>query len=481
MLCVTGNECTGSALATRLAEVASRFARQEHLQEVRLDALREPLQPVLDLIRRHASRVIVTCRPRRQGGGFEGGDGQRLEILRLAAGLRPAYVDLEGDLCDAQLAAIRHAGARSLILSWHVFEPGGGEASQAFARLAGRPAEVLKLATVVEDASELATLHRLGQSVDGPTVLIGMGQAGMLSRCRYRSFGAPWTYVCSGAGTETARGQLSIDDALQLGLPKAAEHPFFCLIGGAQIADSPGPRVYNRLFRQRNKPWSYLPVVTSDAEATLDLLRRLGVRGVSVTMPHKHVALSYGQADATALAVGAANSLHFSADGVRAINTDVEGVRRPLSQALAANDLGGPQDVLILGAGGAARAAAAACRDMGLRVAISARRLDTAADIFSADVLVPWAERADCPARILINATAAAADNSPWPSGRAIDKAVVFDLALSARPSALLSDARQEGSVTIEAQQMWLAQGAAQMQFLSGESISEDDLRRGLA
>ena len=476
MLCVTGNEGTPEELAERLERVSRRLAGRNHLQEVRLDGLREPSTDVLPLLAPYASRLIVTCRPERQGGAFRGTETERFDVLHGAAALGPAWVDVEADVPEETTGALRRAAPGRVMVSWHVF--GGDEAGVADAvrRLTRLEADRYKLAVAVDDATELAPLLELSRG-HPDLFVIGMGEAGLLSRCRYPCFGARWTYVSGAPDRETAPGQLTLDQAEEMGLPEAAKKDFLCLVGGDQIRHSPGPRTYNRLFRSRGRPWSYVPVVSVRGREALHLVRELGAMGVSVTMPNKASALEAAEADDEARALGAANTVRFREHGAVATNTDVEGILIPLKQALESLDLGHEPAVLILGAGGAARAAVAACRHLGLEVGVSARRATAAVEAAGVGSAVAWDERGETGHEVLINATPVGGHSDPWPSDRPLGKALVFDLALTGESSSLLERARAEGAHTIPPLEMWLAQGAAQIRFLTGEPVNADQLR----
>lgn len=480
---MTGNEEDLDDLLARLRRVADALAGEDHLQEVRLDLLVGPGKEAVEALRPFAAHLLVTCRPERQGGGFGGSEDERLAILDTAARLAPAWMDVEADCPLPVPARLRERGARGVLASWHVFRWDPDTLADDLKRLVSVPADAHKLAVQVEDAAHLRVLRE--RAASQPSVLtIGMGEAGRLSRCRYRHFGNRWTYVSADGERATAPGQLSLSEARALGLPEAAAHPFFCLVGGPQVRHSPGPVAYNRLFRARDLPWSYVAVPSADGQEALTLVEELGARGVSVTMPHKACALRMGEPDEVARRVGAANTLRFGPGSRGATNTDVAGVREPLGRVLAElppPPVEGPRAALVLGAGGAARAAVQACVDLGLSVSVSARRVDAARAIGSAARPVPWERRADEAAHVLINATPVAGADLPWPAGRPLVKEIVFDLALSDRPSALLALAQAEGARTLEALEMWLAQGAAQLAYMAGETVSPEELRQALS
>jgi 3-dehydroquinate dehydratase/shikimate dehydrogenase len=480
MLCVTGNETSLASLASRLQQVQDkRCGPDAPLQEIRIDALDEPLEPLYSLLERYRDRLLVCCRPQRQGGAYVGSDAERLAILRRAAIAGAAYVDVEADCEERELVALRHATPGKLVLSWHDFAGIPADLGRRVREIGGRGADLVKVAVTVQDAAQLGELRELQQLVSQPTIVIGMGLAGLLTRCRYPAFGSPWTYVKADAESGTAPGQLTLDEALQLGLPASADGSLYVLIGGPQVQHSKGPLVYNQLFRAWGTTWSYLPVSTADAASTFALLCQLGLQGASVTMPHKAWALALADQRASELAkqAGAANSVRLVEGDVEATNTDVAGVGDPLRLALARVGEPHPKRALVLGAGGAARAAVLACRRLGLAVTVSA--LEDASELCGDGVdYRPWDERNEVQAEVLVNATpVSGADKMPLSSDGPLDKRVVFDLAISGEPSLLLQRAEAEGAETIEAIEMWLAQGAEQISWLTGRRCTVAEMR----
>lgn len=453
MICVTGRESTLDALAARL----HRIDGHDVLHEVRADHLQHIDDDLFSLIEREGERVLFCCRPHNQGGAFAGSEAERLALLHRATDAR--WVDVEHD------APLDGFDLDRVVLSWHDFECHDDVIAQARSLAERRPA-VVKLAARVEDARHLGVLLGARREIPGDAVLIAMGPAGLLSRVRYGALGSRWTYVAAEPELCTAPGQLSYDDAVAMGLPGTAGAPFCALIGGLQVLGSPGTRVYNALYRELGLELSYLPIVTRSLSACWPLLSTLAVRGLSVTMPLKDEALALCEADALATNVGSVNSMRNVNHVWEGTNTDVEGVRAPLAEAGVAGR------ALVLGAGGAARAAAHACRMLALDVTISARSPRGLTDV------VPWDARSDIAHDVLINATPIAGATSPWPDDAPL-AGCVFDLAI-ADGSALLDRAEREGSVAIDARRMWLHQGAQQMSWMLDVDLTAEQLEEHL-
>ncbi len=150
---------------------------------------------------------------------------------------------------------------------------------------------------------------------------------------------------------------------------------------GSPVAHSKSPAMHGAAFRALGLPHTYDKIETSaeELEGRVDALRTGALAGLNVTVPHKTRVLALVDAiDPSAGATGAANTLVRSADGaVRAFNTDAPALRDEL--ALLAQDAGRfrGRSALVLGTGGAARAAIFALGQLGVaRVVVRGRRKD---------------------------------------------------------------------------------------------------------
>lgn len=486
MLCVTGNERTIEAWLARV-ERADRRCRAANLSpplhECRLDSVASLSGDWTDAIATVADRVIVSCRPSRQGGAYSGAEAERLDLLRRASDRDVAFVDLEADVPRSVFRewATRcgeNSGARRprIIASWHAFDGIPDDLGDRVRGMAELGADVLKVAARVDDAAEVARLLEAFRSVRLPRVVIGMSAPGLVSRTHYAALGSLFTYVAADHASATAPGQFDLEAAIAMGLPDSASSPFFGIVGGRNVLESPGPPVYNRLFRSRSRSSSYVPIVTGSLEQTLPLLQQLGAIGLSVTMPHKVRARSLCRADATASAIGAVNSLRWRG-AWEGTNTDIDGIRAPLASHVAS---GRVRRAVVLGSGGAARAATSACRSLGLDVTIAARDPERARAVATDDAHpIAWTDRTAVgllAGSVLLNATPLTGAECPWPDDAALDAALVFDTALGGGDSSLLARARAAGIPTIGPMSMWFAQGAAQMSWFLDEPIDAEEL-----
>jgi shikimate dehydrogenase len=205
-----------------------------------------------------------------------------------------------------------------------------------------------------------------------------------------------------------------------------------------------------------------------------------GFRGVNVTIPHKLAALKLCTPDETATVVGAVNTLMFDGGKTLGFNTDVHGFTELAREAGATLE----GTVVLLGAGGAARAVAAAVHGRG-KLAIVARTPHSFTVAGQTLTVVPWSDevlakllaRAD----LLVDATPRGLDDaappidlSPLPA-----TAAVIDLVV-ARDTALTRAAKARGLKAAAGATMLLHQGARSLELWTGKAAPLDVMRQAL-
>jgi shikimate dehydrogenase len=261
--------------------------------------------------------------------------------------------------------------------------------------------------------------------------------------------------------------------------------PRFAVIGDP-VAHSASPRLFRWLADRLGLELGYeaVRVPAGSLASTLEEARAGRWDGLSVTIPHKQDALVLAdRADPRATRIGAANCLVRGPDGrLIAHNTDVEGV----SKALARHGLSlAGSAVLLLGAGGAARAGAVAVRDAGAsRLWIANRHPKRAFELASgfdgeaiplaAEALGAALPRAD----LVLQATSVgleAPGDSPLPPGCVLhDRLTVMDMVYRPLRTRLLRDADAAGARTIDGLWMLVFQGLAALRLWTGVEPGPD-------
>lgn len=481
MLCITGLEKDLRSLMRRLKQNASY-----PLQEIRLDALDKPLAarsgfPV------DARKIIVTCRRRKDHGLFKGPEEERIRRLEKACALGAGWVDVEADLPETSFRKIERAAraTRTRILrSLHMGSgTGSHEIQGAFSILARSPGDAVKLCVPLDDTADIASL--LQAPVDRPTVLVGTGPAGILTRALYNRLNSAWTYVAASSATAPIPGMLDVKTVELLGMPLNNNAPFYALLGGPSILRSPGFDVYNRLFRERNFEGCYLPAVTDRLDEAFELLCRLGLSGASVTIPHKVRATELvGELDKEARNARSVNTLYHKGGVWRGANTDIAAIT-VLAERLGSRS---GQKALILGTGGFARAGAWALADMGINVVLLGRRLLEEPGPW--EDCLPLTSLGEVPFHILFNATPVngsdangksangkKANGIICPKGVDLQGKIVIDGVLSPKATNLVKKARTAKSRIGTGADIWVEQGARQLELFGCPLASPEELK----
>ena len=261
---------------------------------------------------------------------------------------------------------------------------------------------------------------------------------------------------------------------------------------GSPVRHSLSPLIHNAWIAAAGLDAVYAPFEAAPSTFA-DAVRGLcaaGVRGLNVTLPFKEAALAIAsRADAAARVAGAANLLLFGGDGlIEARNTDGAGLLHAL-QVQAPGWRAGAAPVLILGAGGAARGAAAALRAAGAKVMLSnrtAERAQALADALGGVHLVAWTDlgSAVAAAGTIVNATSAGLAGHAavdLPLHAASPSAVVVDMVYSPLRTPLLREAAARGLRTVDGLAMLIGQAAPSFEALFGAPPAAGVNVRGLA
>ena len=476
-ICVSVTDETTAAVIDRMAALAPCA----DLFEVRADHVRDLDLPAL--IRARTKPILLTCRTEAEGGRFLRRDeARRRAILREAVRLGFDLVDVEAragfdDVADAK-------AGRGLVLSWHDFEGTPTNLEALYRRMAEAGADIVKIAVTarsVEDLGRVAafarTHARAGERGRPPLVALAMGPLGVASRVLGGRWGAPFTFAAPAAGREAAPGQLPAR-ALAEGYRVRSITPSTRVYGllGADVLRSVSPAIHNRAFAVRGIDAVYVPLQAESMAAFARALPALELSGFSVTRPYKSDVLRcLAECEGEAARAGSVNTVVVRDGALHGSSTDGDGVLVPLRRR---TDVAGSR-IAIVGAGGAARAAAFALERAGARVTVLARRAEQAAGV-AADTGAAHAALDEVSALrwdVLINATplgsGAAPGRLPVPAPALRPGAVVFDMVYEPRETPLLAAARSRGCPTIDGLEMLVAQAVGQFEAWTGVPAPE--------
>jgi shikimate dehydrogenase len=245
---------------------------------------------------------------------------------------------------------------------------------------------------------------------------------------------------------------------------------------GFPVGHSRSPAMMNAAFAELGLDWRYfkLPLPPERFEQAVRALPGSGYRGANVTIPHKLAAhqLADELTDA-AREIGAVNALSFGDDGrIAGDNTDAGGLLDALGEPP-------PATALVLGAGGAARAAAWALAHAGADVTVWSRAPERAADL-AGDLGVGHSERPG-PAELLVNATSVGLRPDDSLDGLPlVDARVVVDLVYGAATTPVARWADERGARVIDGLEVLVRQGARSLAIWTGQEPPVDSMRKAV-
>lgn len=437
--------------------------------------------------------AIVTYRTEREGGKFRGTLEEYRRTVQSAyeAG---AAVDVElesGTLEDRAFLPDR----RRVIGSRHADGEGGWPDADVSRYLSADVGAVKLVRTNVSSISGgtacLAALKR--HSGSRPLSSFATGTRGTFTRIVGARFGSALTY--GSVGAPTADGQVSVADLRDVyGVGRPAPPSGTFGIYGADVSRSLSPVIHNALFARRGLPFLYLPLSASDGAPSGGVLRRdlealasadLLPAGLSVTSPFKSAFESIVEAideDDAVARTGAANTLvrvDAPEDGRRylARNTDAEAVLEVLSGLRLAG-----RTLVVLGNGGAARAAAYAAGLAGCTVFLAGRdlrKVKPVADRFGANAIAVG-DLSSLEADVLVNATPLGTkedDPIPFPRSLLARKPAVIDFVYRlSGETPLVREARERGCDTADGRELLARQAVGQARLFGAEGVSYEEI-----
>ena len=475
--------------ASEMMEKAEALVRDNPFLEFRLDYLPKPglaIPKIKAFMESHPGTVVIaTCRRTIAGGRFRGSMASELDILAKASGAGCQLLDLELQTAikskPAQVQKLR--GRSALILSFHDFR-GTKRLDETLQKMLAVQADFYKIVSTATTLSDNVTMIKFLAKESDKHSLIGicMGEQGIISRVLGVRAGSVFTFAALSPDEKTAPGQVTAQElrnVYRIEQVDAATRVYG--VAGDPVVHSLSPAIMNAAFRRENVNAVYLALHAKTLKDLLTCVREIPLHGISVTMPYKEAILKHlDNTDSHTTKIGACNTVVRAQDGkLYGFNTDAAGVVRPLERRLPT--LEGAK-ILVLGAGGAARAAVFGLKERGCEVYILNRTAGPAKKL-ARQARARTAKRADLKKLsfdVIINATPVGMGNTRETAllEHEINARYVFDMIYDPAETRLLKLARERGAQVIPGIEMFVQQAARQFEIWTGKPAPGDEMLR---
>ncbi|HLB92477.1 MAG TPA: shikimate dehydrogenase [Terriglobales bacterium] len=480
---------SGDTVEDQIA-IAESMARDNPFLEFRLDYLKQPLAALSKIHRfletHQYITAVGTCRRTENGGKFKGTLAAQLEVLTKAHAAGCQIVDLElQSAAKAKPDAIARLRSRAgLILSFHDFRA-TRNLDETLEKMLKIPADFYKIVGTATTLADNVAMMKFLQAQSGQHALVGlcMGEQGVISRVLGVRAGSVFTFGAVNEDLKTAPGQISARDLrniYRIDQVDAATRIYG--VAGDPVEHSLSPIIMNTALRRENVNAVYLPLHAKTMKDLMQCVSGIPLHGMSITMPYKQSILTHlDNTDAHTTKVGACNTVVRGQEGkLYGFNTDIAGVLRPLEQRIAIDKA----KVLVLGAGGAARAAVFGLKERGAEVWVM-NRTSAKGQKLARQAKAHSIKRADLKKvafDVIINATPVGMGNTrdcPLKE-QEIQARVVFDMVYDPVETRLLQIARAKGIAVIPGIEMFVQQAARQFEIWTGKPAPAADMLRAV-
>ncbi len=470
-------EPTPERVVRRLEAVPARC----ELVEIRADALRAG--DLSGIVRRAGPRAVVTVRTGSDGGSFDGSTEEKRTLLSAALSAGCGFVDVEWDGPLRDLA-FGPESSRT-ILSHHGADCATAALLRLLREMAATKAARLKIVPAALRPPETRAVRDLldeAQRSRLPLCAFASGPAGVWSRIFALAWGSWGTYGSAAPGRETGSGQLGTDELLDVyRAPSISESTRVFALCGWPIRKSPSPAMHAAGYRELGLDAVYALLPAREIGDVADVVQEAGrfpVAGLACTTPLKEQAAARCAGLSSEASCGSVNTVTIEPGGWHGHNTDapaaLELIRERIDPARSA--------IAIVGAGGTARAIAAALRDAGAGVTLYNRSAERASSA-SASLGIRWKSLDELPGAswdVLVQATPLGSNGEEVLSRRHLNGRVVLDAAYGEEPTPLVKATKIRGLAVIDGRDLLLAQAVLQFAILTGRTAPEAPMAEAL-
>lgn len=455
--------------------------------ELRLDFIKNINENGLKkLLKNRELPIIVTNRGKKKGGEFKGSEKKRLALLKKAIELKADFVDIELN-CKEKDEILKNKGKTKIILSWHDFEKTDRKkVNEIFNKMKKTGADIIKIVTTAKNLNDNLVAFDLiknAKKENKKIITMCMGEYGEISRILCPIFGSFLTFGSSKIGKESAPGQIPAEilkNVYRINELKGKNPKIFGLAGNP-VKESKGFLIHNAAFKKSGMNNVYVNFLTDDVGRFINGFKKI-VSGLSITMPHKQeIMKNIDKIDARAKKIGAVNTVVKKNNKLFGFNTDCDGA----IEAIEAKTKIAGKKVVLLGAGGVARAIAFGINEKKGKLIILNRTIKKAEKL-AKEIGCEFGNLDkinEIKPEILINCTSIGMfpdiNRSPV-NKKLLKKMVVFDTIYNPENTKLLKAAAKNGCKTISGVEMFINQARQQFKLWTGKEINTEIMRKAL-
>ncbi len=459
------------------------------LIELRLDFIRNTDEKkISELIDGKKQKIIATLRPAKFGGLFKREEKERLGLLKAAIDNNADFIDVEFQ-SEIMNQIIENKKLSKIIISHHDLKetPSLEKLESIYNQINKLNPDFVKIVTTANSINDNFVIFDLLKNKNN-LIAFCMGLKGEISRILAPKFGSAITYCSLGKDKESAPGQITLEEMKNL-YHVDLINPQTKVIGiiGEFAENSMSKYMHNPNFVKNNVNFVYIPFKTSPDELKefMDNFKRFNFKGAAVTIPHKESIINLiHNIDETADEIGAVNTLVREDSKIIGYNTDYYGAVESLKEKMNPKN----KKVLVIGAGGAARAVVYGLRKEGAEITIVNRTEDKAKELagqFNVDFdKIENIKSLTMQADVIINTTSMGM--APFENSCALKEdeleegKVVMDVVYKPVITKLIKLAQKKKCKTITGDRMLIYQAVKQFELWTGINPGFKDMEKEL-
>lgn len=468
-----------------MAEHKHLASQGVQLVELRLDFINGPIK-FKRLLAKRPCPAIITFRREEDGGQWTEDEETRIMALRTAIVEGADYVDLEEDIADK----VPRYGDTKRIISYHNFRETPADLDELHYRMSKLDPDIIKIATMANTPMDNVRILNMVKESKIPTIGLCMGEMGTPSRVLGAKYGVPFTYASFSNERTLAPGQIGYRQMQEIyAYDKINQETEIYGVIADPIGHSLSPHLHNAGFQHYGLNKCYLPfrVPREHLEHFIDVVcPKLGIKGLSVTIPHKEAVIQTLKKPSEAVqGIGACNTVIFDKGGPSGYNTDCQAILESLETAFPVKHDGSlkGKKVLVLGSGGVSKAIAWGMKSRDADVIISGRTQEKA-DMLAENLrcsTVAWDQRGKVKPDILVNGTPVGmhpnVNETPFDQAGIHRTMIVFDTVYNPEQTLLIKQAKERGCKVITGVEMFVRQAALQFEMFAQQEAPRELMR----